>query len=87
MSNRVLYYESLSISDRFVSQTLSYISSHRAACLDERIHALMRQRHPHLLSVFFQSTPAQEMEFQAQHHGVHGQAVSLRRGTDHLTSS
>ena len=57
MSTHVLYYESVSISDRFVSQTLSYIVSHRTARLNERVHSLMRQHHPHLLSVFFRSTP------------------------------
>ena len=63
MSSHVLDYESVSISDRFVSQTLSYIIFHRTARPNERIHALMRQHHPHLLSVFFESTPGQEMEF------------------------
>ena len=63
MSSRVLYYESVSISDRFVSETLSHIIHHRAARLNERAHALMKQHHPHLLSVFFQSTPGQGMEF------------------------
>ena len=63
MSGHVLYYESVSISDRYVSQSLSCIIGHRAARLSERVHSLMRQHHPHLLTVFFQSSPGQEMEF------------------------
>ena len=63
MSGHVLYYESVSISDRYVSQSLSCIISHRTARLNERVHALMRQHHPHLLTVFFQSSPGHEMEF------------------------
>ena len=64
MAGHVLYYESESISDRFVSHSLRYITSPRTARLNERVHSLMRQHHPHhLLSVFFQSTPDQEMEF------------------------
>ena len=62
-SGHVLYYESVSISDRYVSQSLSCIISHRTARLNERVHSLMRQYHPHLLSVFFQSSPGSEMEF------------------------
>ena len=53
----------MSISGRYVSQSLSYIISHRTARLNERVHSLMRQHHPHLLSVFFQSSPGQEMDF------------------------
>ena len=52
-SSHVLYYESVSISDRFVSETLSFIIHHRTARLNERIHSLMKQYHPHLLSMFF----------------------------------
>ena len=63
MSGHVLYYESVSISDRYVSQSLSCIVSHPTARLNERVHSLMRQHHPHLLSVFFQSSPGSEMEF------------------------
>ena len=63
MANHVLYYESVSISDRYVSQSLSFIISHRTARLNERVHALMRQHHPHLLMVFFQGSPGHEMEF------------------------
>ena len=87
-SNRVLYYESVSISDRFVSQTLSYIISDRTARLNELVHSLMRQHHPHLLAMFFRSTSGQDSGdgIQAQHHGVHGQTLILHRGIDHLTS-
>ena len=62
-STHVRYYESVSISDRFVGETLSFIIHHCTARLNERIHALMKQHHPHLLSVFFQSTLGSEMEF------------------------
>ena len=51
------------MSDRFLSETLSFIIHHRTARLNERTHALMKQYRPHLLSVFFQSSPGQEMEF------------------------
>ena len=63
MSSHVLYYESVSISDRYVSQSLSCIISHRTARLNERVHSLMLLHHPHLLMVFFQSSPGHEMEF------------------------
>ena len=63
MSGHILYYESVSLSDRYVSQSLSCIISHRTARRNERVHSLMRQHYPHLLSVFFQSSPASEMEF------------------------
>ena len=63
MSSHVLYYESVSISDRYVSSSLSCIISHRTARLNERVHALMRKHHPHLLTVFFQSSPGHKMEF------------------------
>ena len=63
MANHVLYYESVSISDRYVSQSLSCIISHRTARLNERVHALMRQHHPHSLMVYFQSSLGHEMEF------------------------
>ena len=43
MSRHVLYDESVSISDRFVSETLSLIMHHRIARLNE--HALMKQYH------------------------------------------
>ena len=63
MSGHVIYYESVSVSDRYVSQSLSCIISHRTARLNERVHSLMRQHHPHLLTVFFQNSSGHEMEF------------------------
>ena len=66
MSGHVLYYESVSISDRYVSQSLSCIISHRTARFNERVRSLMRQHHPRLLTMFFQNSPGQEMEFNTQ---------------------
>ena len=86
MQDHVLYYESVSISDRFVSETLSFIIHHRTARLNERVHSLTRQNHPHLLSVFLSVSIRIRDGVQAKHHGVHGQAVILRRGNGHLTS-
>ena len=63
MSSHVLYYESVSISDRYVSSSLSCIISHRTARLNERVYSLMIKYHPHLVMVFFQSQPGQEKEF------------------------
>ena len=62
-STHVLYYESVSISDRYVSSSLSCIISHRTAKLNERVHGLMVKFHPHLVTVFFQNSPGQEKEF------------------------
>ena len=87
MSNHVLYYESVSISDRYVSPSLSCIVSRRTARLNERVHALMRKHHPHLLMVFFQSSPGHEMEVK---HSVtesrSSRHSSLRRSSHHLIS-
>ena len=63
MASHVLYYESVSISDRYVSSSLSCIISHRTARLNERVYSLMVKHHPHLVTVFFQSQPGQEKEF------------------------
>ena len=63
MATHVLYYESVSISDRYVSSSLSCIISHRTARLNERVYSLMIKFHPHLVMVFFQSQPGQEKEF------------------------
>ena len=84
MSSHVLYYESLSISDRRVSETLSDFIHHRTARFNERVHALMQQHHPHLLSVFFQSTSGQEMEF--KHNITEFTVKVFRRGIGHFTS-
>ena len=63
MSSHVLYYESVSISDKYVSSSLSCIISHRTARLNERVYNLMIKFHPHLVMVFFQNQPGQEKEF------------------------
>ena len=63
MASHVLYYESVSISDKCVSSSLSCIISHRTARLNERVYSLMIKYHPHLITVFFQSRPGQEKEF------------------------
>ena len=63
MSSHVLYYESVSISDKYVSSSLSCIISHRTARLNERVYNLMIKFHPHLVTVFFQNQPGQEKEF------------------------
>ena len=65
MSTHVLYYESVSINDRYVSSSLSCIVSHRTARLSEKVYSLslMIKYHPHLVMVFFQSQPGQEKEF------------------------
>ena len=63
MSSHVLCYKSVSVSDRYVSPSLSCIISNMTARLNERVHALMRKHHPHLVTVFFQSSPGHEMEF------------------------
>ena len=63
MQNHVLYYESVSISDKYVSSSLSCIISHRTARLNERVYSLMVKFHPHLITVFFQNQPGQEKEF------------------------
>ena len=63
MSSHVLYYESVSISDRYVSPSLSNIISHRTARLNERVYGLMLKYHPHLIMVLFQNSPGHEMEF------------------------
>ena len=63
MQNHVLYYESVSISDKYVSSSLSCIISHRTARLNERVYSLMIKFHPHLVTVFFQNQPGQEKEF------------------------
>ena len=63
MSSHVLYYESVSISDKYVSSSLSCVISHRTARLNERVYNLMLKFHPHLIMVFFQNQPGQEKEF------------------------
>ena len=63
MSSHVLYYQSVTISDRYVSSSLSCIISHRTARLNERVYSLMIKYHPHLVMVFLQSSPGQEKEF------------------------
>ena len=63
MASHVLYYESVSISDKYVSSSLSCIISHRTARLNERVYSLMLKYHPHLITVFSQSQPGQEKEF------------------------
>ena len=63
MASHVLYYESVSISDKYVSSSLSCIISHRTARLNERVYNLMIKFHPHLVTVFFQNQPGQEKEF------------------------
>ena len=63
MASHVLYYESVSISDRYVSSSLSCIISHRTARLNERVYSLMVKYHSHLVMVFFQNSPGQEKEF------------------------
>ena len=63
MSSHALYYESVSIPDRYVSSSLSCIINHRTARLNERVHGLMLKFHPHLVTVFFQNSPGQEKEF------------------------
>ena len=63
MASHVLYYESVSISDKYVSSSLSCIISHRTARLNERVYSLMVKHHPHLITVFFQNQPGQEKKF------------------------
>ena len=63
MASHVLYYESVSISDKCVSSSLSCIISHRTARLNERGYSLMLKYHPRLIMVFFQNQPGQEKEF------------------------
>ena len=60
MASHVLYYESVSISDKYVNSSLSCIISHRTARLNERVYSLMIKYHPHLITVFFQNQPGQE---------------------------
>ena len=63
MASHVLYYESVSISDKYVSSSLSCIISHRTARLNERASSLMIKYHPHLITIFFQNQPGQKKEF------------------------
>ena len=80
MASHVLYYESVSISDKYVSSSLSCIISHRTARLNERVYSLMLKHHPHRATldhgVLSKSAWSGE-RVQALSHGVHGQAVIL----------
>ena len=86
MQNHALLYESVSISDRYISESLALTVNHRAARHNERVHCLTRRFHSHLLGVFFPSASGPDMEFKQKHHGVHGQAVILCGVDDRVAS-
>ena len=65
MQYHVFLYESVSISDRFVNESLAFIVNHRTARLNERVHSPMRNDYPHLFywGVFFHSASRSNMDF------------------------
>ena len=50
--HHVLFYESVSIPEQCLSESLAFIVSHCTVTLNKRIHSLMKHSHPHLLGVF-----------------------------------
>ena len=79
------FTKKVSIFDRFVSETLSFIIRHRTARLNERIHALMKQYHPHLLSVSFSQRQDQRWNSSTTSRR-HGQTVIFVEATLHFAS-
>ena len=56
-SCRIMFYSmSVSIWDRYVTESLTFVVNHMTARWNERVHSLMRNYHPHLLGIFFSSS-------------------------------
>ena len=86
MQHHVLFYESASSSDRYVSESCTHCQSLHSAPQRESSFS-HEEFYPHLLRVFFQTVSGSDMEVQAKHHRAHSQAVTLRRVNDSVTAS